>query len=156
MPGTPKHSPAYRRSPALRRRYRMVRLSDGSEVAERIDGDEARRLVYADLYGGQPMLSTGAYMRPVQSVLAEIVSNLKLEQEADIAPELLDQAWLSAVGDFLATQARLLRIDRGQALIATGHPAVRYELTRHKQHIVRALNAALGEGCIRAIRIIQG
>ena len=74
----------------------------------------------------------------------------------EIAPEMLKQAWQQAAGSFLATQAELVSLVNGQAVICTSHPAVRYELLQHRQEIIRALNATLGEGCVQTVRLMHG
>ena len=101
------------------------------------------------------MLSTGANMRSVGSVLAELVGAMDI-QEAQIAPELLAEAWQQAVGDFLASQAQLVGISAGDAFIHTSHPAVRFALQRHKKNIICSLNDILGEGCVQSVRIMHG
>ena len=136
-------------------RWRWVQQEDGSRVAERIDPQWERTQADADMYGAFPMLSTGAHMRPISSILTELVSKLDVH-EAAIAPELLAQAWQRSVGDFLATQAALVSLSDGQATVRTQHPAVRYELQRRKNDIVHALNRELGEGCVHSVRIVHG
>ena len=136
-------------------RWRWVKHADGSLVAERREADEARLRVQADLYGAAPLLSTGAHMRGVDSVLTEVVGGLQL-QEAEVAPELLAQAWQKAVGDFLSSHSQLVGLTNGLALISTAHPAVRFELQRHTKNIIRALNSTLGEGCVHAVRLVHG
>ena len=136
-------------------RWRWLRHKDGSLVAERIDRRWERTQAEADLYGNVPLLSTGAHMRPINSILTELASSLRV-QEADIAPEMLAQAWQEAAGSFLATQAELTALSNGVATIRTLHPAVRFELQRHKKEIILALNRALGEGCVRQVRLVHG
>lgn len=154
-----KHSPAPQpeapRPAASAPRWRMVRKADGGMAAERLGVDGNRAQALADLYGDTPMLSTGANMRRVSSIMAELLSRLQIK-EAEIAPELLAQSWHSAVGDFLATQAELSSLSEGLAIVRTAHPAVRFELQRRKADIIRALNRTLGEGCVRAVRIVHG
>lgn len=152
---TPADQPAAEAATTGTPRWRWAKHADGSQVAERIEPRRDHQQAMVDLYGERPMLSTGAHMRQVSSILAELVSTLQLE-EAEVAPELLAQAWQSAAGEFLATQAQLVGLANGQAIISTLHPAVRFELQRHKQHIIRALNATLGEGCVRSVRLIHG
>ena len=137
-------------------RWRWVRHSDGSQVAERIEADPTSRAAEADWNSGEiPLLSTGAHMRGISSVLTEIAGLLHFE-EAEFAPEILAQAWQQAVGDFLATQAELVSISQGTACIRTAHPAVRFELQRHKKDIIRALNQALGEDCVKKVILAHG
>ena len=143
--------PASARKP----RWRMVAHADGvSQVPERIlpRRRREREQAVADLYGNAPLPSTGERLLPVSSVLAELLSQLELKQ-ADYAPELLANAWLQAAGEFLASQARLVSLADGVAGIITSHPAVRFEIQRYKKHIIRALNAALGEGSVERISV---
>lgn len=114
-----------------------------------------REQAVADLYGGLPMPSTGERMLPISSILAEVVSRINV-QETELAPELLAQAWVNTVGEFLASQSQLVSLAEGVAGIRTSHPAVRFELQRHKQHIIRALNAELGEGSVQKLRVFHG
>ena len=136
-------------------RWRWLKREDGSMVAERINTDWQRAQAEADLFGDTPMLSTGAHLRSISSILTELSGQLNAEV-AEIAPELLAQAWQQAVGDFLSTQAELVLISQGQAIIRTSHPAVRFELQRHKKHIIQALNNTLGEGCVQTVRLQHG
>lgn len=141
--------------PQARPRWRWQRTADGALAAERIDNHWQRTQATADLYGNTPMLSTGANMRSAASIIAELTSQIHI-REFEIAPELLQQAWHKAVGDFLSKQAELSALTEGQAIVRTSHPAVRFELLRRKSDIIRALNAALGEGCVRTVRIVHG
>ena len=109
----------------------------------------------SDFFGVQPQLSPTANVRSMESVLATLISKMDISV-AEHAPEVLADAWLKAVGPFLATKAELLSIVRRQARIRTSHPAVRFELMRQKSAIIRALNAALGEGCVTAVQIVHG
>lgn len=136
-------------------RWNWVQLDNGSRVAERSDPNWERTQATADLYGATPLLSTGAHMRSIHSILTELVSQWDVH-EAELAPKLLAQAWRRSVGEFLATQAELLSLTDGQATVRTSHPAVRYELQRRKQAIIRALNNELGEGCVHKVRIVHG
>lgn len=130
---------------------------DGSLRAERVisRAEGERQQVIADMYGDTPMLSTGMHLRTVGSVLTELIGQLDISA-AEIAPEMLKQAWQQAAGSFLATQAELVSLVNGQAVICTSHPAVRYELLQHRQEIIRALNATLGEGCVQTVRLMHG
>ncbi len=138
-------------------RFRMVRYPDGSERAVRCArrGEGARMQAMADWLGDGPALSSRANMRTMDSLLAEVVESLKLEEQT-LAPEVLAAAWLRAVGPFLATQAELVSVAKGTARIRTGHPAVRFELERLKLQIIRVLNAELGEGSVRRVGVVHG
>ncbi len=109
----------------------------------------------ADFFGVAPGLSPAANVRTVESVLASLVSKMDISL-AEHAPEVLADAWRKAVGPFLATKAELLSIASKQASIRTSHPAVRFELMRQKAAIIRALNASLGEGCVKSVQIVHG
>ena len=109
----------------------------------------------SDFFGVTPGLSPAANVRTMESVLASLVSKMDISL-AEHAPEVLKEAWLRAVGPFLATKAELLSIANKQARIRTSHPAVRFELMRQKAGIIRALNAALGEGCVKNVQIVHG
>ena len=138
-------------------RYSIQAYPDGSWRPERGELRETgeRRQAVADLYGDTPLLSTGANMRDVSSILTELVSHLHIE-EMEIAPHILAQAWQQAAGSFLSTQAELVSLSEGAAIIRTLHPAVRYELQRHRAALIHALNDILGEGCVQSVRIIHG
>ncbi len=109
----------------------------------------------SDFFGVSPQLNPAANVRTMESVLASLISKLDISV-AEHAPEVLAEAWLRAVGPFLATKAELLSIANKQARIRTSHPAVRYELTRQKAGIIRSLNAVLGEGCVTSVVIVHG
>ena len=136
----------------------MVPHADGiSQVAERIisRSSREREQALADFYGGRPFTSTGERLLPVASVLAEVLSQLNV-QEAELAPELLAEAWQKAVGGFLASQAQLISLSEGEAGVRTSHPAVRFEIQRNSKIIVQKLNATLGEGSVRTLRVHHG
>lgn len=137
--------------------YREVRWEDGSLRAERYvpRAERERGQALADFYGVPGQLSPEANVRSMDALLGEVLERMEVSV-ADFAPEVLADAWLQAVGPFLATQAELLSIARQRARIRTAHPAVRYELMRLKPHIIRALNASLGEGVVRSVQIIHG
>ncbi len=147
-------------APAQRReqpRFRMVSYADGSQRPVRCvhrSADE-RAQAMADWLGAAPSLSPSAHVRSMDSLLGEVLEGLLLE-EAELAPEVLAAAWQRAVGSFLANQAELLSVAGGRASIRTNHPAVRFELGRLKPQILRVLNAELGEGSVRTVRIMHG
>lgn len=139
-------------------RWRMVTHADGvSQVAERVSTRRSREReqALADFYGDRPLHSTGDRLLPVSSLLAEVLSELQV-QEAQLAPELLAAGWQRAVGDYLAAQAQLISLTGGVAGVRTTHPAVRFELQRNSRLIIRKLNAELGEGCVRSLHIHHG
>lgn len=137
--------------------YRNESFADGSvrpvRVASMHEAQRAQAL--ADFYGVAPGLPVRANLRDMDSILAELVTKLNI-READFAPDILNAAWLKAVGSFLATQAQLISVDNKTAVVRTVHPAVRFELQRLRPQIIRALNAALGESCVRSVRITHG
>ncbi len=151
---------ALRRAPAAKRelpRFRMVSYADGSlrpvRCERRSAGERAQAL--ADWMGAAPALSPSAHVRSMDSLLGEVLEGLQLE-EAELAPEVLGAAWQRAVGSFLANQAELMSVAGGKACIRTNHPAVRFELGRLKPQILRVLNAELGEGSVKTVRIVHG
>lgn len=127
-----------------------VRPVRNSTRAERESGQ-----AMADFFGVQPQLNPSANVRNMESVLAALISKMDVSL-AEHAPEVLSEAWQHAVGPFLSTKAELLSIARKQARIRTSHPAVRFELMRQKAQIIRALNAALGEGSVKTVQIVHG
>ncbi len=151
---------ALHRAPAPRRelpRFRMVGYADGSlrpvRCEHRRAGERAQAL--ADWLGVGPALSPHAHVRSMDSLLGEVLERLQLSEE-ELAPEVLASAWQRAVGSFLATQAELVSVAGGRASIRTGHPAVLFELGRLKPQILRVLNAELGEGSVKTVRIMHG
>ncbi len=138
-------------------RFRMVSYADGSERPVRCQRRSTgeRNQALADWMGAAPGLSTAAHVRSMDSLLAEVLEGLKLEEES-LAPELLAAAWHRAVGSFLSTQAELVSVAGGKAVIRTGHPTVHFELGRMKPQIIRVLNAELGEGSVKSVRITHG
>lgn len=137
--------------------YRNESFADGSMRPVRVESrqDAERAQALADFYGVAPGLPVKANLRDMDSILAELVSKLDI-REAEFAPELLNSAWQKAVGPFLATQAQLISVDKKTAVVRTAHPAVRFELQRLRPQIIRALNATLGESCVRTVRISHG
>ncbi len=149
-----------RRAPAPKReqpRFRMVAYADGSlrpvRCERRSAGERAQAM--ADWLGAAPLLSTSAHMRSMESLLSEVVEGLNLN-EGELAPEVLAAAWKRAVGESLATHTELMSVAGGRASIRTNHPLVRAELLRLKPQILRVLNAELGEGSVRSVRIVHG
>lgn len=147
LPAADSPRPLFRCEPFADGSVRPVRSVPRSETH--------RSQALADFYGVAPGLPVNANLRDMGSILAELVSKLDI-READFAPDLLNAAWQKAVGAFLATQAQLISVDKKSAVVRTSHPAVRFELLRLRPHIIRALNAALGEGCVRTVRITHG
>lgn len=150
-------SPAVPIAPrALRPRFRMVRDVNGAERAERTRSraEGERDQAWADFFGTAPALSPSANVRSMDSLLGEVLEGLNL-QEATLAPEILAEAWLKAVGPALAALSELASLSQQTATIRVHHAAARYELTRLKPQVVRALNAALGEGSVSRVRLIQ-
>lgn len=107
----------------------------------------------ADFFGAGPELESRSNMRSMDSLLAELMDALQLEES--LAPEILAAAWQKAAGAGLASLSELISVARSTASIRVGHPTVRYELTRLKPQIIRALNAELGAGSVRYVRFIS-
>lgn len=141
----------------LRPLYRNETFADGSVRPVRVESTQEvqRAQAMADFFGAAPGLPVRANLRDIDSILAELVTKLDI-READFAPEILNSAWQKAVGSFLATQAQLISVDKKTAVVRTAHPAVRFELQRLRPQIIRALNASLGESCVRTVRITHG
>ena len=70
-----------------------------------------------------------------------------------MGPEILAEAWREAVGGALAGVSSLQSVMRGTARIAVNHPTVRYEITRLKPQIMKALNRTFGAGSVKKIVI---
>ncbi len=149
-----KRGVAARRNAAPR--YHMVPYPDGTMRPERSvrRTDAERNQAWEDWLGAAPALSERANVRSMDSLLSEVLENMHLET-ATQAPEVLAAAWERAVGAFLVTQAELVSVSKGTARIRAGHPAVRFELGRRKPQIMRVLNAELGEGSVKAVRIVS-
>ena len=90
----------------------------------------------------------------MESLLGELLSEWNLEEDT-MAPELLAEAWVKAVGPALADVSSLSGVARGYARILVKHPAVRYEITRLKTQIIRALNRTLGQGCVKQLQLVS-
>ena len=142
---------AAQRAPRSKKRYTMQLYPDGSlrPVATSTRGEGEHRQALADLYGDLPLPSTGGGVRNIRSILSEV--DLGITGES-LAPELLSQAWSSAVGEFVSTQAHLISLSNGTAVVHTSHPAVRFELQRQNRRLIAALNSFLGEGCVQKVR----
>ncbi len=143
--------------PKERPRFRMVRYADGSERPVRCErrSTSERNQAMADWVGAAPGLASSAHMRSMDSLLAEVLGGMEFKEET-LAPELLAAAWERAAGSFLATQASLMSVSGGKAIIRTNHPLVRMELNQRKLQIIRILNAELGEGSVTTVRIAHG
>ncbi|MBR5887472.1 MAG: DUF721 domain-containing protein [Akkermansia sp.] len=143
-----------RESPGL---YHEESFADGSvrPVRNTTRAERESGQALADFFGVEPQLNPAANVRSMESVLATLISKMDISI-AEHAPEVLADAWAKAVGPFLATKAELISVARKQARIRTSHPAVRFELTRQKAAIIRALNATLGEGAVTSVVIVHG
>lgn len=140
-----------------RKRFYMQKMPDGvGERAVRAGSlrSGAREQTVADFFGSGSTLPVSANQRSMESLLGELLSELDLQEES-LAPELLADAWMQAVGAALASVSKLAGVARGRARISVSHPAVRYEITRLKPQIIRALNKTLGMGSVKSL-IISG
>lgn len=137
-------------------RFRLVEMEDGTVRAERVRSSSqvARDQALADFYGVAPQLSVTANMRSMESLLGEVLEGLHLDHEA-VAPEILAGVWKRAVGDSLASCTELQSISRHTARVWVNHPIVRFELNRIKPKLIQALNAELGEDCVRSVKFVQ-
>ena len=138
-----------------RKRFYMQKMPDGvGERAVRTSSLRrgAREQTVADYFGGGSELPVSSNQRSMETLLAELLSELDL-QEDTLAPELLVEAWKSAVGEALASVSSLMNVARGRARIMVNHPTVRYEITRLKPQIIKALNRTLGAGTVNALVI---
>ena len=138
------------RTSRSKKRYTMQLYPDGSlrPVATSTRGEGEHRQALADLYGDLPLPSTGGGVRSIRSILSEVDLGITGE---NLAPELLNQAWASAVGEFVSTQAHLISLSNGTAVVHATHPAVRFELQRQNRRLIAALNSFLGEGCVHKV-----
>ena len=138
-----------------RRRFYMQKMPDGvGERAVRVRSARkgARDQAMSDFFccGTEPVSDRN--QRSMESLLGELLSELHLEEDS-MGPELLAEAWRNAVGDGLAAVSSLQSVVRGTARIAVNHPTVRYEITRLKPQIMKALNRAFGAGGVKRIVI---
>ena len=140
-----------------RKRFYMQKMPDGiGERAVRVSSTRsgARAQAMADFFGSGSELHSSSNQRSMESLLGELLSELDL-QEDTLAPELLAEAWQHAVGAALASVSKLAGVARGRARISVSHPTVRYEITRLKPQIIRALNKTLGMGSVKSL-VISG
>ena len=138
-----------------RKRFYMQKMPDGvGERAVRVSNSRSgsRAQAMADFFGSGTVLRPESNQRSMESLLGELLSELDL-QEDTLAPELLANTWRQAVGPALADVSVLAGVARGRARIMVKHPAVRYEITRLKPQIIRALNHTLGAGSVRSLVI---
>lgn len=140
-----------------RKRFYMQKMPDGvGERAVRIDSfrSGARAQTMADFFGSSNVQRPDRNQRSMESLLGELLSEWNLEEDT-MAPELLAEAWVKAVGPALADVSSLSGVARGYARISVKHPAVRYEITRLKTQIIRALNRTLGQGCVKQLQLVS-
>mgnify|MGYP003292006701 CR=1 FL=1 len=151
-------APAADAAPRSRKlpRFRMVKGEDGLAHAERTRtlAQGARDQALADYLCACPELKVTANMRSVQSLLGEVLEAMHLEEET-IRPEILASIWKKAVGDSLAAFTELQSVSKHTARVWVNHPAVRYELLRLTPKLIQALNAELGDGCVKKLKIVQ-
>lgn len=138
-----------------RKRFYMQKMPDGvGERAVRVSSTRkgARSQAMADFFGSGSVIRPESNQRSMESLLGELLSELDLREDS-MAPELLAEAWHEAVGPALASVSALVSVARGRARVTVSHPTVRYEITRLKPQILRALNRILGEGNVRSLII---
>jgi hypothetical protein len=138
-----------------KKRFYMQKMPDGvGERAVRTGSfrSGARAQAVADFFGSCTIIRPESNQRSMESLLGELLSELDL-QEDNLAPELLADAWKQAVGPALADFSALAGVARGRARITVKHPTVRYEITRLKPQIIRALNQTLGAGSVKSLII---
>lgn len=138
-----------------RRRFYMQKMPDGvGERAVRVRSARlgARDQARADFFCCGAEQGAASNQRSMESLLGELLSELHLEEES-LAPELLAEAWKEAVGGALAAVSSLQSVVRGSARIAVSHPTVRYEITRLKPQIMKALNRTFGAGSVKRMVI---
>ncbi len=137
-----------------RRRFYMQKVADGvGERAVRVRSARkgARDQAMSDFFCCGTEQTIGG-QRSMESLLGELLSSLQLEEES-MGPELLAEAWREAVGGALAAVSSLQSVVRGSARIAVSHPTVRYEITRLKPQIMKALNRTFGAGSVKKMVI---
>lgn len=140
-----------------KKRFYMQKMPDGvGERAVRIDSFRSgvRAQAMADFFGSSNVQRPDRNQRSMESLLGELLSELNLEEDT-MAPELLAEAWLKAVGPALADVSSLVGVARGYARISVKHPAVRYEITRLKTQIIRALNHSFGQGGVKHLQLVS-
>ena len=140
-----------------RKRFYMQKMPDGvGERAVRVRSSSkgVRDQALADYLCCTTSESFSSNQRSMESLLGELLSEWNL-QEDSLAPELLLEAWSDAVGDALASVSALVSVSKGKARIRVNHPTVRYEITRMKPQIIRALNRTLGTGSVRVLQIVS-
>ena len=138
-----------------RKRFYMQKMPDGiGERAVRVSSTRsgARAQAMADFFGSGSELHSSSNQRSMESLLGELLSELDV-QEDTLAPELLAEAWENAVGPALASVSSLVSVGKGRARIMVKHPTVRYEITRLRPQIIKALNRTLGAGTVRFLDI---
>lgn len=137
-------------------RFHLVRGDDGFLRAERSRTFDqgARDQALADFRGVCTQLKETANVRSVQSLLGEVLDTMHLEEET-IRPEILAPIWEKAVGASLASFTELQSVAKHTARVWVNHPAVRYELNRLKPKLIAALNAELGDDCVKTLKIVQ-
>lgn len=137
------------------KRFYMQKMADGvGERAVRVFSSQksAREQAFADFFCCGTDFTLKDNQRSMESILGELLSELNIE-ESNMAPELLAEAWREAVGDGLASFSRLVSVANGKARVSVVHPAARYEITRLKTPIIKALNKSLGAGCVKSLII---
>lgn len=86
--------------------------------------------------------------------IGKIITRIMARQgfQRQIAQELLESAWLEAVGETLAGQTQLGTLRRGTLEIFIRHKLLEQELSFRQVELVQALNTAIGENKIKRLR----
>ena len=85
----------------------------------------------------------------------ELLSSMDLKV-AELAPEVLEEAWRRAAGPVLGPRAQLVSVVKGVATLRTMHPLVHREIVMLRAALMQALNRELGEGSVSSIRVQRG
>ncbi len=110
---------------------------------------------HGDWFGLPPALAEQANIRSMDALLGEVLDSLPLAEE-NLAPEILKEGWRRAAGTFIASQAELVSLSGGTAVVCTMQPTVRYEIDRIKHILLAALRREFGDAGIIRLSVRLG
>ena len=110
---------------------------------------------FADWFGAGEAESETRGIRPLETVLSEVLSKLPLDSPS-VDPDMLRKGWKAAAGDFIGSHAELISIVKGTAIIHVLQPAMRYHLEQWKPALLEKLRIEFGSENVREIRFRIG
>lgn len=136
-------------SDELRERSKRTRREFKSE------GQLAREEVLLDWIGAPRPLDEKRGVESLANILVRLMPRWELKEEG-MTQAQLREGWMRAAGDFIATNAELVKIERGEALVRVLQPTLRYHLSQYHAPLLEKLQQEFGVSLVRTVKFIFG